>query len=180
MTAHGAMGRQFGIQVEGVTVHSIGGMTVYKGRIAEGQTGYRGLHEDELQPRPHVPGSESRGYQSRGKYSAAPERHSRGATQFSANPDDVMTGERVTHRITADIGGLPFRTLKKPEGNVVHADAGLGISVVGEMRWDRIKAIHDTAGRPHPHLTGEGYGTPGDQIAVEHLMDTGEHPRRGR
>jgi hypothetical protein len=176
-------GNQFrGIKVEGVSSKRVGAFTVHQGRVADGQTGYRAVHERELEPRSAVPGTLAHGYRSFGKYSVAPERGSRGGTQFAAAPlsHEEMHALGATHQVEVDISGLPFRSLRAPEGEVHHADLGLGLAVKGEMRWDRIKRVVDREGRSPEWADGNGYSSPGEQIAVEHMMDSGEHYTRGR
>ena len=164
-----------GIRVEGVTSrpHKKSGVVVHTGRVAEGQTGYRAVKEEELNPQssPDI----EHGYRSRGTYNTKIERGSRGTTMFSANPisQEEMQRHGYTHQIEADISGLPFRTLRKPEGDHVAADLGLGLGVKGEMDWSRIKRLHGPEGEvlpdEAPHI--------GQQFKQHIQADTGRTPR---
>jgi hypothetical protein len=139
--------------------------------------GYRGVNLEELEAKELVGTNYLRGYRSFGKGNMGPEKHSRGSTMFSAAPHDAEELKRqgYTHQIAVDISGLPYRTLRKPEGGVVHADMGLGLGVVGEMRWDRIHHLFDHEGKEvHP---SEGWGNIGTDIKAGGFEETGRRTR---
>jgi hypothetical protein len=162
-----------GIRVEGVNSRRVGGMTVHTGKVAEGQIGYRALKEQELEPVQSPAGVH--GYRSRGKYTTKVERGSRGSTMFSATPlsREEMDRHGYTHQIEADLSGLKFRTLREPVDGHVHADLGLGLGVVGEMNYDRIKRMwkgdQEVVPDDAPHI--------GQQFIQYANMETGEYPR---
>lgn len=162
-----------GIRVEGVSSRKVGGVTVHTGRVAEGQVGYRALREEELEP--HHSLDAVHGYRSRGKYSTKVERGSRGATMFSATPlsPEEMERHGYTHQIEADLSGLKFRTLREPQDGHVDADLGLGLGVVGEMKYERIRRLWKGGQEVKPEV-----GTHiGQQFAAYAHEDTGMWPR---
>lgn len=162
-----------GIRVESVSAKEVGGLTVYVGRVAQGQVGYRAMAEEELEPR-SSPGVEH-GYRSWGTFNTKVERGSRGSTMFSSAPltADEMQRHGYTHMIEADLSGLPFRTLRAPVDGVVHADLGLGLGIVGEMDWSRIRRAHGPSGQvvpdSAPHI--------GQQFKDMVFEETGRWPR---
>ena len=96
---------------------------------------------------------------------------------FSATPlaPEDMDKYGATHQVEVDLSGLPFRTMRKPEGDAIPADLGLGLGVKGEMDWSRIKKITNRNGEEvHP---GPEFGTPGEAISISHFMDTSERTR---
>ena len=162
-----------GIRVEGVTSRKVGGMTVHTGRVAEGQIGYRAMKEEELEP-VQSPNA-VHGYRSRGDYSTKVERGSRGATMFSATPltPEEMERHGYTHQVEADLSGLKFRTLREPVDGHVHADLGLGLGVVGEMKYERIKRLWKGDQEVKPEVSHNI----GQQLAAYAHEDTGMWPR---
>jgi hypothetical protein len=162
-----------GIRAEGINSKQVGGVTVHTGRVAEGQIGYRAMKAEELEPEssPHA----EHGYRSRGTFNTKVERGSRGSTMFSATPltHEEMEAHGYTHQIEADLSGLKFRTLRQPEGDAVHADLGLGLGVVGEMDWGRIKRMW----KGKDEVVPDEADHIGQQFKHHIFEDTGRWPR---
>ena len=85
-------------------------------------------------------------------------------------------------RAAAEAGQREGEMYRSSQSTAVHLGdehdlkAGLGLGVVGEMHWDRIKHVTDAAGK-EPSWRDQGYDSPGHQIRIEHLMDSGERTR---
>lgn len=164
-----------GIRVEAVRSrpHKRSGVVVHTGRVAEGQTGYRGLKADELEPSSSL--EAERGYHSKGTFTLKIERGSGVSTMFAHRPlsTEEMGAHGYTHQIEVDLSGLPFRSLRAPEGSHIKADLGLGLGVTGEMDWSRIRRLWGPSGevRPDsaPHI--------GQQFKDMIFEDTGYRPR---
>ena len=108
----------------------------FRGRLGENVTGFRAVNADELDS------IDNKGWMSRGKFNLPIERGRRGSTMFSSVVEPEMRNPgRYSHVVTADISGLPVRTLRAPEDGRVRADLGLGVGVTQHMNPQRIQNI---------------------------------------
>jgi 3'-phosphoadenosine 5'-phosphosulfate sulfotransferase (PAPS reductase)/FAD synthetase len=104
-------------------------------------------------------------------------------TQFAAQPEGIVraparerTGAYIPGKsayrylVTADIRGLPFRTLREPHEGHVQADLGLGLGIFGPIPHDRIldvQRINDD-GTLGPHLVADALTPPAKAAYREH------------
>jgi hypothetical protein len=127
-----------GIRVHDVVEKHGGGMTYYEGTVDEGQVGYRGVRGSELWG---PAGATANGvWRSYGNFTAGPEKST---TMFAASPEELDDPRfNYTHVVEADLGGLTFRTLRKPtDDGQVQADIGLGLGIVDDIPLDRVKKV---------------------------------------
>jgi hypothetical protein len=156
------------IRTSEVSSHRTGPYTVYTGRVAPGEHGYRAFHSDEVDDLTH-------GWKSRGRYTTKVERGGSGSTIFSAVPltQQQMDANGYTHQAHVDLGGLKFRTLREPgEDGSVKADMGLGLGITDHIHPSRIKHLwvgrreaphspeFDSIGADMAHSWYEDYGLP--------------------